>query len=410
MFTFFTFCKLVLPYYEIKPSSEDDIEYVTYLYVAYLYKEDFMAQPKKPKKDTTVSAYDTYLQSLKDSQKQNEDFINSSYGALISSAYAKKNGINAQADTSFKDTYSTSRVSALGNNEALATKGLAGNAYDNAQSGYSESSRIAQDNNMQNGFTQIRVARDKSLADVDREVMELEFKRSQDLQKNNTTYGDIISKTYIESEKAKSDQLNKDRDYELDVAKQKADKDKFTYQKVLDKQKQDNWKKEQSQKASESKQKQTNWEKEQAAKAKESAQKQANWEKERADKLATPKSTPKGGSGGGSKYTPKSKSGGGNTSNTGKTNNKKTTTDNKYISPTKGMTAKQLSEYNSTAIRPSADTYYNYIINPLNMGNAPGPKKEYLDSLLKSGHVNKNEYEYLGKRLGFTVKNGRIIY
>lgn len=44
-----------------------------------------------------------------------------------------------------KQVYVNSRLNAIGNNEALASLGLAGSAYESPQSGYSESSRVAQD-------------------------------------------------------------------------------------------------------------------------------------------------------------------------------------------------------------------------------------------------------------------------
>lgn len=349
----------------------------------------------KTKKSKT--AEEIYIDSLKKQQAQNESYINSSYGALISSAYAKKHGINAQADQSFRDTYSTSRVSALGNNEVLSTKGLAGNAYDQARSGYSESSRISQDNALHKNLGVVRVARDSSLADVDTEIMGLEHKRNQELMNNSNSYGELISKSYYDAQKSKSeqnerdrDQANKDRDYQLKLEKQKADKksadEKFNYQKLLDKQKQ------------------KNWEKEQALK-----EKTFNYN---STKTIGKGSSGKGSSGKGSssKYSPKSTSNKGN-SNASYTNNGSTTAANDHNKKANSMSTSDKKKYDATAIRPSADNYYSFMINPQNFGNKPQPRVEYLNSLLKSKHINQNEYEYLGKRLGFTIRpNGTINY
>lgn len=75
------------------------------------------------------------------------------YKAALQAGYdAQANSIAAQAaklkdqyNTSRNDVYTNSRLSAIGNNERLAARGLAGNLYDYARSGTSESSRIAQD-------------------------------------------------------------------------------------------------------------------------------------------------------------------------------------------------------------------------------------------------------------------------
>ena len=52
------------------------------------------------------------------------------------------------------DVYINSRLSAIGNNERLAARGLAGNLYDYARSGTSETSRIAQDIAMRKALAQ----------------------------------------------------------------------------------------------------------------------------------------------------------------------------------------------------------------------------------------------------------------
>jgi len=80
-----------------------------------------------------------------------------SYMQDIQKAYearqkAMQEGLNTQlgeiktlSDDNRSQTYVNSRLSAIGNNERLATQGLAGGLYDNPTSGKSESSRIQQD-------------------------------------------------------------------------------------------------------------------------------------------------------------------------------------------------------------------------------------------------------------------------
>lgn len=84
------------------------------------------------------------------------------YKAALQAGYdAQANSIAAQAaklkdqyNTSRNDIYTNSRLSAIGNNERLAARGLAGNLYDYARSGTSETSRIAQDVAMRKALAQ----------------------------------------------------------------------------------------------------------------------------------------------------------------------------------------------------------------------------------------------------------------
>ncbi len=76
-----------------------------------------------------------------------------SYRAALDSAYAReKAGLEAQAkalsaeyEKTRKNAYANARLSAVGNNEAMASLGLAGSLYAGPLSGASESGRIRQD-------------------------------------------------------------------------------------------------------------------------------------------------------------------------------------------------------------------------------------------------------------------------
>lgn len=104
---------------------------------------------KKDKNAITAQQYDKQL---------------SAYQAALQAAYdnqAAANRLEAQKlknefDASRSNVYTNSRLSAIGNNERLAALGLAGNMYDYARSGTSETSRIGQD-----------IAMRKSLAGLD---------------------------------------------------------------------------------------------------------------------------------------------------------------------------------------------------------------------------------------------------
>ena len=80
------------------------------------------------------------------------------YKAALDAAYnAQKAEIDAQAqklgeqyDAIRNQAYVNARLNAIGNNEILAAKGLAGNLYQAPTSGASETSRVAQDIGMRN--------------------------------------------------------------------------------------------------------------------------------------------------------------------------------------------------------------------------------------------------------------------
>ena len=139
--------------------------------------------------DQTQAAYKAYsekeaqkatVQSLLDQAKNASanigaayDAAGSQYSAAANAAYnaTKSNYESQQAklgdqyDTVRNQAYVNARLKAVGNNEQLASQGLAGNMYDPAQSGVSETSRIAENTAMRNDIntatTQEQAAKDE---------------------------------------------------------------------------------------------------------------------------------------------------------------------------------------------------------------------------------------------------------
>ena len=89
--------------------------------------------------DNQLNAYKAALQAAYDSQ-------------AAANAEAQKR-VKSQYDAARSDAYSNARLSAIGNNERLAALGLAGNLYDYARSGTSETGRIAQDVSMRKSLS-----------------------------------------------------------------------------------------------------------------------------------------------------------------------------------------------------------------------------------------------------------------
>ena len=99
---------------------------------------DFTPVPKPqptgglPKDDT--SAYSDIEKAYLAKQKAMQDGLNTQLGQ-----------IDQASDDNRSKVYTNSRLSAIGNNEQLASRGLAGGLYGDPTSGKSESSRISQD-------------------------------------------------------------------------------------------------------------------------------------------------------------------------------------------------------------------------------------------------------------------------
>ena len=89
--------------------------------------------------DNQLNAYKTALQAAYDSQ--------------AAANLNAQNKLKSQYDAARSNVYTNNRLSAIGNNERLAALGLAGNLYDYARSGTSETSRIAQDVSMRKSLS-----------------------------------------------------------------------------------------------------------------------------------------------------------------------------------------------------------------------------------------------------------------
>ena len=106
--------------------------------------------------DGQLASYKSALEALYDAQAK-----------YIANQAAK---LKEQYRASRNDIYTNSRLSAIGNNERLAALGLAGNLYDYARSGTSETSRIAQDVGMRKSLAQQNAAEISANNDLDLEL------------------------------------------------------------------------------------------------------------------------------------------------------------------------------------------------------------------------------------------------
>lgn len=116
--------------------------------------------------------------------------------------------IDAGYEDSVRSTQIASRISALGNEEKLAALGLnMGSAYSAPTSGYAETSRIAQDNNLRTNLNQLANAREQSK----------NMARSAVSSANAALDGDaseLSAKIKLQAIQDMINQYNADRDYD----------------------------------------------------------------------------------------------------------------------------------------------------------------------------------------------------
>lgn len=138
---------------------------------------------KKDKNAVAAQLYDKQLEAY-------QRALQSAYDAQAASNRNEAQKLKSQYDASRSDVYTNNRLSAIGNNERLAALGLAGNLYDYARSGTSETSRIGQD-----------IAMRKSLAGLD--------------QSENEARGDLALALLMAQKEADANYANKVAEIEL---------------------------------------------------------------------------------------------------------------------------------------------------------------------------------------------------
>lgn len=138
---------------------------------------------KKDKNAVAAQLYDKQLEAY-------QRALQSAYDAQAASNRNEAQKLKGQYDASRSDVYTNNRLSAIGNNERLAALGLAGNLYDYARSGTSETSRIGQD-----------IAMRKSLAGLD--------------QSENEARGDLALALLMAQKEADANYANKVAEIEL---------------------------------------------------------------------------------------------------------------------------------------------------------------------------------------------------
>lgn len=128
----------------------------------------------------------------------------------------QKDPIKEAANKLRGDTYTNSRLSAIGNNEALAQKGLAGGVYQDPRSGYSETSRIRQDTALRNSLNAADLDEAKKIAEIEAKIKDLGYDTGKQVAASNSKWNEKIAAAVREDElrrlqQEREDQLRKEQ-------------------------------------------------------------------------------------------------------------------------------------------------------------------------------------------------------
>ena len=116
------------------------------------------------------AAYDSAAQQYK-------GYLDAAYGSQQASTEAQAAKLKQQYDATRSGAYVNSRLSAIGNNEALAANGLAGNMYNSPISGISETSRIAQDVALRGNINSANLQENSARDSLAQELIQAGFTR-----------------------------------------------------------------------------------------------------------------------------------------------------------------------------------------------------------------------------------------
>lgn len=117
----------------------------------------------------------TYIDELKKAMQEEYNALEMAQKQQEATLNQQKDPIKQDAAKLRGDTYTSSRVSAIGNNEVLAQKGLAGSVYKDPRSGYSETSRVRQDTALRNALNAADLNEQKQLMAIEEKIKQLGY-------------------------------------------------------------------------------------------------------------------------------------------------------------------------------------------------------------------------------------------
>ena len=135
--------------------------------------------------------------------------VNQGYQSYYNQASAQQTDLTGQYDKLRGQAYSGSRLSAIGNNEALAAQGLAGNLYSSPTSGYSETARIYENVALRNIVANYNEAEKETLRVLTDAIRNANLQRQQQLASIDADYSNKV----VEETKYNA-QIQEQKEYE----------------------------------------------------------------------------------------------------------------------------------------------------------------------------------------------------
>ncbi len=158
----------------------------------------------------------SYIDQLKQSMEEEKKMYEMAQAQQTATLNQQKDPIKEAANKLRGDTYTNSRLSAIGNNEALAQKGLAGGVYQEPRSGYSETSRIRQDTALRNSLNAADLDEAKKIAEIEAKIKDLGYDTGKQVAASNSKWNEKIAAAVREDElrrlqQEREDQLRKEQ-------------------------------------------------------------------------------------------------------------------------------------------------------------------------------------------------------
>lgn len=144
-----------------------------------------MASTKKKTQSTDMPVYQKYdmSEAFASAEQQYREAAEAAYKGQAAAIQMQQSQLAGEYDDLRAQVYQNARLHALGNNESLAAKGLAGAAYAGPISGVSETSRIAQDTAMQNSINDANKQEQAARDELAMQLLQAGYTRDQEVAK-----------------------------------------------------------------------------------------------------------------------------------------------------------------------------------------------------------------------------------
>lgn len=153
----------------------------------------------------------TYIDELKKAMQEEYNALEMAQKQQEATLNQQKDPIKQDAAKLRGDTYTSSRVSAIGNNEALAQKGLAGSVYKDPRSGYSETSRVRQDTALRNALNAADLNEQKQLMAIEEKIKQLGYDTGKQKATVQAKWNEKIAQAVREDELRRIQQEREDQ-------------------------------------------------------------------------------------------------------------------------------------------------------------------------------------------------------